>query len=674
MITFTKRTLALLVLVFGLTGMSWAQDGPYTVTFQVNTSNIADTLEAGDVVQIRGNFIATGDSAEYGAQNITWDNQSTPVATHQGGDYWTIDVQMKPGDTLTHKFWAGFSLEPEEGIVHNSGWESNGPVGGNYQFVYPSDATGDTTLDMQYYSTGEGRQSPFVEKADSVGVRFRVNVGRRIQTDAFNPDSHEVQARGDEPPLTWDGSTGVVLSEQGQAGDNYFYSGIAYFHKDSVATDNTINYKYFANGWEDAIGNRLIEFGTIADTTLHFSYFNNQKPTQSKIITTNIDFAVNVGILEGLGYFNSNVDTVELRGDINNWSAGEDVMSFSGLTNSWVLNDREVTREVGGQIAYKYFVNWDENPPGITQPQDQGYEEPGVTGGGNRTITIEDKENHATGTQYFNGVPPEALITENNIEGSSSVQVTFSVNMEPATQISDDPFVAGEDSLYILFETPFFALTQDMVAGAAAVDEAAHPDSVERQRMTDGDGDMVYDVTITLKNPTLNHMGFVFGYGQPFSGENMNTNGSGFDAGRRHYQYIQPMFDDDNNVVWPSTFAMPTLDWKAEDLPWEDPPSYSPTPIAGEPGVSPEDYNLSQNYPNPFNPTTNIKFSLPTAGDVNLSVYNVLGQKVTTLLDKRMSAGSHVVGFNASSYASGVYIYRLEAGDVVKQKRMTLIK
>jgi hypothetical protein len=246
--------------------------------------------------------------------------------------------------------------------------------------------------------------------------------------------------------------------------------------------------------------------------------------------------------------------------------------------------------------------------------------------------------------------------------------------MEPATQIEDDPFVPEEDSLYILFETPFFTLTQDMAVGAAAVNEAAHPDSIERQRFTDEDGDMVYDLTITLKNPTLNHIGFVFGYGQPFTGEEVHTNGGGFDAGRRHYQYIQPMFDDNDNVVWPNTATLPTLDWQASDLPWEEPPSYTPTAIGDEPGVNPQDYKLSQNYPNPFNPTTNIKFELPSAGDVNLSVYNILGQKVSTILDKRMSAGSHVVGFNASSLSSGVYIYRLEAGDVVKQKRMTLIK
>lgn len=90
--------------------------------------------------------------------------------------------------------------------------------------------------------------------------------------------------------------------------------------------------------------------------------------------------------------------------------------------------------------------------------------------------------------------------------------------------------------------------------------------------------------------------------------------------------------------------------------------------------MNPEDFRLSQNYPNPFNPTTNINFNLPSASDVNLTVYNLLGQRVATLVDGRMNAGAHTVQFNARNLASGVYFYQLKAGDFTLQKRMTLIK
>jgi hypothetical protein len=89
---------------------------------------------------------------------------------------------------------------------------------------------------------------------------------------------------------------------------------------------------------------------------------------------------------------------------------------------------------------------------------------------------------------------------------------------------------------------------------------------------------------------------------------------------------------------------------------------------------SPVSFALEQNYPNPFNPTTNINFSLPKATNVELSIYNILGQKVMTLISGAMSSGVHSVQFNASHFASGVYIYRLEAGDVKINKKMVLLK
>ncbi len=88
----------------------------------------------------------------------------------------------------------------------------------------------------------------------------------------------------------------------------------------------------------------------------------------------------------------------------------------------------------------------------------------------------------------------------------------------------------------------------------------------------------------------------------------------------------------------------------------------------------PEDVTLEQNYPNPFNPTTNIEFALPEAEHTTLEIYNALGQKVHSLVDVRLSAGSHSVTFDANDLSSGTYIYRLEAGDQVISNTMTLIK
>ncbi|HBQ58474.1 MAG TPA: hypothetical protein DD671_02315, partial [Balneolaceae bacterium] len=95
---------------------------------------------------------------------------------------------------------------------------------------------------------------------------------------------------------------------------------------------------------------------------------------------------------------------------------------------------------------------------------------------------------------------------------------------------------------------------------------------------------------------------------------------------------------------------------------------------SNEVGDQPLSFKLDQNYPNPFNPTTNISYAIPEATQVTLEVFNMLGQKVKTLVNERQVAGSKMVSFDASSLASGVYIYRLQAGSFVKSQRMTLIK
>jgi len=97
------------------------------------------------------------------------------------------------------------------------------------------------------------------------------------------------------------------------------------------------------------------------------------------------------------------------------------------------------------------------------------------------------------------------------------------------------------------------------------------------------------------------------------------------------------------------------------------------TGVGGNNGL-PETYTLEQNYPNPFNPATTINFALTKASNVKLTVYNILGQQVATLVNGQMNAGTHSVQFNAINLASGVYFYRLEAGDFRAHKKMLLLK
>ncbi|MBD3168341.1 MAG: T9SS type A sorting domain-containing protein [candidate division Zixibacteria bacterium] len=99
-------------------------------------------------------------------------------------------------------------------------------------------------------------------------------------------------------------------------------------------------------------------------------------------------------------------------------------------------------------------------------------------------------------------------------------------------------------------------------------------------------------------------------------------------------------------------------------------------------GVSPEgfeeslpkEFKLYQNYPNPFNSTTEIAFDTPVESEARIEIYNIAGQRVETVVDRMFPAGEHAIYWDASGYSSGVYFYRLSAGDKVFTRRMTLLK
>ncbi len=90
--------------------------------------------------------------------------------------------------------------------------------------------------------------------------------------------------------------------------------------------------------------------------------------------------------------------------------------------------------------------------------------------------------------------------------------------------------------------------------------------------------------------------------------------------------------------------------------------------------ISPLTFALEQNYPNPFNPSTNIKYSVPENGFVKLSVYNLVGEEVSVLVNETVDAGFYEVAFNAANLPSGTYFYRLQTGNSLQTKKMILLK
>jgi hypothetical protein len=121
------------------------------------------------------------------------------------------------------------------------------------------------------------------------------------------------------------------------------------------------------------------------------------------------------------------------------------------------------------------------------------------------------------------------------------------------------------------------------------------------------------------------------------------------------YEYRLKQIDLDGNIHYPQPITI----------------RLSKSNLAEE---KPREFSLSQNYPNPFNPTSTIRYGLPSKSPVTLAVFNTLGQEVALLVQGEMEAGYHEVRFDGSKLASGVYFYRLQAGDFVQTKKLVLLK
>ena len=132
---------------------------------------------------------------------------------------------------------------------------------------------------------------------------------------------------------------------------------------------------------------------------------------------------------------------------------------------------------------------------------------------------------------------------------------------------------------------------------------------------------------------------------------------SGLPNGGSQYFFVIRAFDLSGNVSDPSNESTTTII----------------TDIFDESEV-PDKYLMEQNYPNPFNPTTSISYKIPETANVQITLYDMLGRKLSTLVNERKLAGAYQLTLDMSTYSSGIYLYRMQAGNFVQTRRLTLIK
>jgi hypothetical protein len=155
-----------------------------------------------------------------------------------------------------------------------------------------------------------------------------------------------------------------------------------------------------------------------------------------------------------------------------------------------------------------------------------------------------------------------------------------------------------------------------------------------------------FEVEKSIDNADFRVIGFVNGFGTTTETRNYSFSESGLTEGKYYYRLRQLDFNGD----------------------------YEYSPVAEVTVVTVFDFALDQNYPNPFNPSTKIFYSVAEAGHVKLSVYNLLGQEVASLVNSFMESGKYEINFNAADLPSGAYIYKIETAQFSQARKMLLTK
>ncbi len=566
---------------------------------------------------------------------------TTKIMTDDNNDsVYTITLAMAPNATYGYKFNIGM------------GWDGKDEFQGmdNRSLVL---GASDTTLNPTFFNN----YTPY--SGVTANVTFNVDMHGPAKS-TFDPSSDHVFIAGNF--TDWQNSA-VEMSDP--EGDSIYSVTVNTFNSGDLAI-----YKFVFSAsdvpsgtWEsptegdDIFGVDNNRIAGIVDTgNVITRFWNNADPN----VTTgngNIFFEVDMSVATELGVFNPDVDSVQIRGSFNGWSASDPAKSLMNQNpadpNDWYLNVPFTNEVLNSAHHYKYFIkNGASSPPYANT----GWEvslDPTDAGNRDRPVTFEGSDTQEQPLEYFEGIKPDWVIP-----AGTTVECNFSVDMTYATladtQGTNPVFNPGTDTVYLVPQQPFYYAVNGLPWG-----DTFEPAKV--LELTDPDQDMIYTGTLTINGPNFN--GFLYVYAYTSTSGLISESGSQLDMRIRYIGQSGPR-------AFVSPYDMPLDVWSNSPKPEEDGPVTSIRELPNAPMV----YSLGQNYPNPFNPSTKIRFSVADPGLVTLKVYNLLGQEVATLLNNEIKSGSYEVDFDAANYSSGVYFYTITANSYTATKKMILIK
>lgn len=620
-----KRFLLLSCLLLLAMGTLWSQDS-VNVTFNVNMK----------VAILKGDFNPTTQQVTIPGGFNNWLNEPPANSTKTMTDEAPVDstytkvIRIAKATNYEYKFNIGL------------GWDGKDEASNRAIKVWNADSA------VTYWFKNEAMPS-----GDSANVTFKVNMKLPMKENANFAGTKKVYVAGSFT----DWGTGAFEMTDANADSIYLVTA-------KVPSAQLLQFKFVhssttaANGTWESVDNRKHWVIDGPDTVS--KNWNDMDPDVT-LASGNVLFTVNMAVLQELGLYSDTKDSLRVRGQFNGWSddpakpeqwrMSQDVLN----PNLWSLNVPFVMTAVNSAYKYKFYYDLDTTGARLTKWTDF-YERPSDQGGGNREFTYLGQANQELAASYYDNVHPDWVIKD-----GKNLQVKFSVDMRDAAKSSAGTFfIPATDKVYWICESPLYVITQGWVDS----------DTMKVLEMTDANADSVYEATLTVAEPSINMFQYRYAFKTPaYAWTNETDTGPGGKDGYR----VRYVGQSAARTFPVNPWTMPRDVWKDGAKPQEVSPEQSLT-LVPEEGLVATTYELGQNYPNPFNPTTNIRFTVSAKELVTLKVFNILGQEVATLVNEDLIAGVYTAKFDASNLVSGVYFYRLAAGNFTEVKRMVFLK
>ena len=572
----------------------------------------------------------------FGQVNLTFSVDMTNEILEGNFDPQTQAVDIRG----TFNEWSGgeaWELDPtaENDSVYAATFEfSEDFVGDTIMFKFHAHDWENAIGDRRYIVTDEVDQELPLAVFDVpywLDVSFFVDMSGAIDDEIFNVNQDSVVMRGYFQTLAgdtveWAGNRFLLEPVDYNDVENVYGIIIRF---DGEAAGEIAEWKFVIVGpdkddiWE-GIGNRTWELS--GDQVQTLPLFQWDTPFGE---SANITFLADMRAQILAGNFDPDRgDMVFVRGEFNGWSQA-DTLFEDFEVEGWYELQIEVTAGIGQQVEFKYFI---EAGDGSSMPNG------GWEFGANRTFEFTG-EDRVLERVFWSDITLEGFLAHD-------VDVTFRFDRTTAVENGNNTSKSAatiEGDLYIAgANPPLFWIWDD------TDEDRSH------LLLTETDQDGIYEVTLTFPEGTIRELEYKYAIEvQP----NDFVQESGFQENRVTEIPLEVFSIIVEEPAWGQ--------WDAEAVITNVNQIDSGIPMV---------FSLKQNYPNPFNPATTIQYSIPEAEKVVLTIYNVLGQQVATLMNEVQNPGTYQATFDAAHLASGVYIYRIQAGDFVESKRMMLIK